>query len=91
MMEIAETFQWLFKTFLKAMSWNTKQIPRTWLQGIWDLKGKWAKPHVKWSSCAGMKSTQLSESLDSNLKNYLDLDMVQFFNFDQVDGDRRSK
>ncbi|XP_042941212.1 protein FAR1-RELATED SEQUENCE 5-like [Carya illinoinensis] len=45
------------------------------------LREKWAKAYVKMSFSAGMTSTQLSESLNSDLKDYLqsDYDIVKFF------------
>ncbi|KAG6708290.1 hypothetical protein I3842_06G073800, partial [Carya illinoinensis] len=52
-----------------------------WLQHLFELKEKWAKAYVKMSFSAGMTSTQLSESLNSDLKDYLlsDYDIVKFF------------
>lgn len=45
------------------------------------MKEKWAWAYVRKTFTAGMRSTQLSESFNSNLKNNLksDLNLVQFF------------
>ncbi|XP_043714901.1 protein FAR1-RELATED SEQUENCE 5-like [Telopea speciosissima] len=59
----------------------------SWLQRIYGLKYKWAKCYMKNIFTLGMRSTQLSESLNSDMKDYLKstLDIVQFFkHFERV-------
>ncbi|XP_042505688.1 protein FAR1-RELATED SEQUENCE 5-like [Macadamia integrifolia] len=59
----------------------------SWLDRIYGLKEKWAKCFT-----IGMRSTQLSESLNGDLKDYLksSLDLVQFFkHFERVVNDKR--
>ena len=53
----------------------------TWLDTIYKLKGKWAKCYMKNEFTLEIRSTQLSESLNGNLKDYLksDLDVVEIF------------
>jgi zinc finger SWIM domain-containing protein 3 len=58
------------------------------------VKEKWAKAYVKMSFSAGMTPTQLSESLNANLKDYLqsDYDIVKFFtHFDRLLNDKSYK
>ncbi|XP_062175226.1 protein FAR1-RELATED SEQUENCE 5-like isoform X3 [Alnus glutinosa] len=65
-----------------------------WLDGIYKLKTKWAKCHVKNAFTLGMGSTQLNESLNGDLKPYLksDFDVVRFFqHFDRVVEQKRHK
>jgi zinc finger SWIM domain-containing protein 3 len=66
----------------------------SWLQRLFEVKEKWAKAYVKMSFSAGINSTQLSESLNSGLKNYLqsDYDIVKFFtHFERLLNDKRYK
>jgi hypothetical protein len=42
-----------------------------WLEGIYKLKTKWAKCYIKNAFTLGVRSTQLSESLNGDLKAYL--------------------
>ncbi|XP_043717844.1 protein FAR1-RELATED SEQUENCE 5-like [Telopea speciosissima] len=59
----------------------------SWLQCIYELKYKWAKCYMKNTFTLGMQSTQFSESLNSDMKDYLKstLDIVQFFkHFERV-------
>jgi hypothetical protein len=70
--------------FLNA--WNSllvehKVSERSWLHTIFQFKEKWAWAYVRKTFTAGMRSTQLSESFNADLKNHLksDLNLVQFF------------
>jgi zinc finger SWIM domain-containing protein 3 len=70
--------------FLKA--WDSLLVEHNVLEGSWlhmifQLKEKWAWTYVRKTFIAGMRSTQLSESFNADLKNYLksDLNLVQFF------------
>ncbi|XP_042496111.1 protein FAR1-RELATED SEQUENCE 5-like [Macadamia integrifolia] len=63
----------------------------SWLDYIYGLKEKWAKCYMKKAFTIGMRSTQLSESLNGDLKDYLksSLDLVQFFkHFERVVNDK---
>ncbi|XP_058785000.1 protein FAR1-RELATED SEQUENCE 5-like [Vicia villosa] len=53
----------------------------SWLHTIFQSKEKWAWTYVRKTFTAGMRSTQLSESFNADLKNHLksDLNLVQFF------------
>ncbi|KAF3971516.1 hypothetical protein CMV_004886 [Castanea mollissima] len=67
---------------------------RSWLDGIYKLKGKWAKCYMKNAFTLGIRSTQLSESLNGDLKDYLksDLDVAEFFeHFDRVIEQKRER
>jgi zinc finger SWIM domain-containing protein 3 len=60
--------------------------------GLYKIKEKWAKCYMKNTMTIGMRSTQLSESVNADLKNFLkpDLDIIQFFtHFDRVVSDKR--
>jgi len=48
---------------------------------LFEVKEKWAKTYVKIAFSVGMTSTQLSESLNADLNDYLqfDYDIVKFF------------
>jgi len=66
----------------------------SWLQRLFEVKEKWAKAYVKMSFSAGMTSTQLSESLNADLKDYLqsDYDIVKFFtHFERLLNDKHYK
>lgn len=58
-----------------------------WLKNLSKLREKWTMAYGRQYFSAGKKSTQLSESFNAHLKNYLksDLDIVQFFkHFERV-------
>jgi zinc finger SWIM domain-containing protein 3 len=66
----------------------------SWLDGIYKLKKKWARCHMKNAFTLGVRSTQLSESLNGDLKAYLksDLGIVEFFqHFERVVEQKRHK
>ena len=63
-----------------------------WLMGLYKMKEKWAKCYMKNALTIGMLSTQLIESLNTDLKTCLkpNLDIFQLFNhFDRVVSDKR--
>jgi len=65
-----------------------------WLPTIFAVKEKWAKAYMNKVFSAGMRSTQLSESLNADMRNYLkvDLDIIQFFtHFERVVDGKRYK
>jgi zinc finger SWIM domain-containing protein 3 len=60
---------------------RSKVDTQTWLDSIYKVKEKWARCFMRNAYTLGMRSTQLSESLNSDLKNHLksDLDILRFF------------
>ncbi|XP_050259003.1 protein FAR1-RELATED SEQUENCE 5-like [Quercus robur] len=65
-----------------------------WLIDLFKLKEKRAQAYVKRTFTAGMKTTQLSESFNANLKDCLhtDLNIVEFFtHFEIVVNQKRDK
>ncbi|XP_043705054.1 protein FAR1-RELATED SEQUENCE 5-like [Telopea speciosissima] len=65
----------------------------SWLDQIYEIKEKWARCYMKYTFTLGVRSTQLSESINSDLKKYLrsSLDLVQFFKyFERVVEDKRT-
>ncbi|XP_059458348.1 protein FAR1-RELATED SEQUENCE 5-like [Corylus avellana] len=66
----------------------------SWLDGIYKLKTKWAKCHMKNAFTLGVQSTQLNESLNRDLKAYLKskLGILEFFqHFERVVEQKRHK
>nr|XP_027068259.1 protein FAR1-RELATED SEQUENCE 5-like [Coffea arabica] len=75
-----------------AMLKEHKLETNEWLCGIYACRKKWAKCFMKGAWTAGMRNTQLSESLNASIKNYLKLDhdLVQFFkHFNRVVDEKR--
>ncbi|KAI8533284.1 hypothetical protein RHMOL_Rhmol11G0285600 [Rhododendron molle] len=65
-----------------------------WIKKTWGLREKWAHAYLKLSFIAGMRSTQLSESLNAKVKKYVkfDHDIVQFFtHFDRLVMEKREE
>jgi zinc finger SWIM domain-containing protein 3 len=65
----------------------------SWLHNIFRFKEKWAWAYVRKTFTAGMRSTQLSESFNADLKNHLksDLNLIQFFtHFERVVNGKRN-
>ena len=58
-----------------------KVSKQTWLDSIYKFKEKWAECYMKDIFTLGMRSTQLSESLNNDLKIHFksDFDMIRFF------------
>jgi zinc finger SWIM domain-containing protein 3 len=57
------------KTFEQAFnSMRTKVSKQTWLDSIYKVREKWVECYMKGVFTLGMRSTQLSESLNSDLK-----------------------
>lgn len=66
----------------------------TWLDNIYSLRHKWAECYMLDVFSLGMRSTQLSESLNNALKGYLksDLDIIRFLKrVEQVVLDKRER
>ncbi|EEE54990.1 hypothetical protein OsJ_02614 [Oryza sativa Japonica Group] len=74
---------------------RAKVSKQTWLDSIYKLKEKWAECYMKDVFTLGMRSTQLSESLNNDLKNHFksDFDIIRFFkHFERVvQGKRNTK
>ncbi|KAM0855342.1 hypothetical protein ACQ4PT_049835 [Festuca glaucescens] len=70
-----ETFEEVFHVM------RSKVDSQTWLDSIYKVKQKWANCYMRNVYTLGMRSTQLSESLNSDLKKHLksDLDILRFF------------
>jgi zinc finger SWIM domain-containing protein 3 len=63
-----------------------------WVKSMYALKEKWATCYMKEVITLGMRSTQLSESLNSNFKAYMkpNINIIQFFNhFESVVEEKR--
>lgn len=63
-----------FEEVFKTMQSKVKQ--GSWLDGIYTLKHKWAYCFMKNVYTLGMRSTQLSESLNKDLKEYLKRNLI---------------
>jgi zinc finger SWIM domain-containing protein 3 len=66
---------------------RTKVQKQTWLDSIYSLKEKWAECYMKDVYTLGMRSTQLSESLNNNLKIHFksDFNIIRFLkHFERV-------
>ncbi|XP_008670011.3 protein FAR1-RELATED SEQUENCE 5 [Zea mays] len=61
-------------------SMRSKVHKQTWLDSIYKVKEKWAECYMRDVFSLGVRSTQLSESFNSSLKNHLksDFDIVRF-------------
>jgi hypothetical protein len=73
---------------------RSKMHKQTWLDSIYKLKEKWAECYMKDVYTLGMRSTQLSESLNSDLKDHFKsvFDMIRFLkHFERVVQEKRDK
>ena len=73
---------------------RTKVHKQTWLDSIYKVKEKWAECYIRDVFSLGVRSTQLSESLNNALKNHLksDFDIVRFLrHFERAMEDKRTK
>ncbi|TXG51520.1 hypothetical protein EZV62_024044 [Acer yangbiense] len=65
-----------------------------WMSSIFDVRAKWAYAYVRRAWSAGMRSTQLSESFNASLKDYLNsgINVANFFmHFERLVNDKRYK
>ncbi|GAU38767.1 hypothetical protein TSUD_64980 [Trifolium subterraneum] len=65
-----------------------------WLKSVYAIKKKWASCYMKESLTLGMRSTQISESVNAHFKSCMkpNVDIVQFFkHFEQVIEEKRAK
>ncbi|KAK9756094.1 hypothetical protein RND81_01G072800 [Saponaria officinalis] len=82
----------VFEEAFTALRGKVQKI--SWLDSIYALKLKWAECYMSNVFSLGMRSTQLSESFNKDLKDYLqcDLDIMRFFNhFERVLRQKRQK
>jgi zinc finger SWIM domain-containing protein 3 len=71
---------------------RTKASKQTWLDSIYKVREKWAECYMQDVYTLGMRSTQLSESLNSELKRHFksDFDIIRFLkHFERVVADKR--
>ncbi|XP_058726869.1 protein FAR1-RELATED SEQUENCE 5-like [Vicia villosa] len=64
----------------------------TWLQRVYTIKEKWASCYMKKVFTLGMRSTQLSESVNVGIKGFMNvnLDIIKFFKrFEDVVEEKR--
>jgi len=86
--EDEETFEQAFNAI------RAKASKQSWLDSIYKVKEKWAECYLKDVFTLGMRSTQLSESLNSELKRHFksDFDIIRFLkHFERVVEDKRKK
>ena len=66
---------------------RSKASKQTWLDSIYKVREKWAECYMKAVFTLGMRNTQLSESLNSDLKRHFksDFDIIRFLkHFERV-------
>jgi len=86
--EDEETFEQAFDTI------RAKASKLSWLDSIYKVKEKWVECYMKDVFTLGMRSTQLSESLNSEVKRHFksDFDIIRFLkHFERVVEDKRKK
>ena len=75
-------------TFQEAFNiMRTKASKQTWLDSIYKVREKWAECYMSNVYTLGMRSTQLSESLNSDLKRHFksNFDIISFLkHFERV-------
>ncbi|KAJ3684859.1 hypothetical protein LUZ61_014023 [Rhynchospora tenuis] len=82
-----------FEDAFNALKGNVDAI-ETWLEIMYDSKEKWAHCFMKDAFTLGMRSTQASEDIKSNLKAYINcnVDIYRFLeHFDRVLYENRDK
>jgi zinc finger SWIM domain-containing protein 3 len=81
--------------FEEVFKWMQSKVKKgSWLDGVYKLKHKWAYCYMKDVFTLGMRSTQLSESFNKDLKQHLkfNLDIVRFFkHFERAVQEKREK
>ena len=82
-------------TFQEAFNiMRTKASKQTWLDSIYKVREKWAECYMSNVYTLEMRSTQLSESLNSDLKRHFksDFDIIRFLkHFERVVELKRNK
>jgi zinc finger SWIM domain-containing protein 3 len=67
---------------------------RNWIKSVYAINKKWASCYMKEAFTLGMRSTQVSESLNAHFKSCMkpNLDITQFFkHFERVVEEKRAK
>ncbi|KAJ1689672.1 hypothetical protein LUZ63_013827 [Rhynchospora breviuscula] len=88
--EVEEEFEKAFKELAEKVDEKDKR----WINFIYDCKKKWAYCFMKDAYTLGIRSTQSSESINSDLKDYLSckMDINRFMkHFDRVVDAKREK
>ncbi|KAK2374309.1 protein FAR1-RELATED SEQUENCE [Trifolium repens] len=86
--ENEEQFEEGWSTFL--VKYDAKESD--WLQRLYTLKEKWASCYMNKVFTLGMRSTQLSESVNADIKSFMNvkLDIIKFFKrFEDVVEEKR--
>lgn len=78
--EDEETFEQAFSTI------RAKASKQSWLDSIYKVKEKWAECYMKDVFTLGMRSTQLSESVNSELRGISNLILISFDFFNILKG-----
>jgi zinc finger SWIM domain-containing protein 3 len=82
------TFEEAFNTM------RSKASKQTWLDSIYKVREKWAECYMNDVFTLGMRSTQLNDSLNSDLKRHFksDFDIIRFLkHFERVVEYKRKK
>ncbi|CAI0547735.1 unnamed protein product, partial [Linum tenue] len=66
-----DDFEYNWKRMIDKCFPGKGPLGHSWLQGIYKVREKWSSAWVNSHFGAGMKSTQLSECCNSNLRHYL--------------------
>ncbi|XP_035545152.1 protein FAR-RED IMPAIRED RESPONSE 1-like [Juglans regia] len=78
--EMAESYTWLLKTWLEAMLGRApstiiidddKAMARAIAENIYTRGAKWVPAYLRGTFCAGMSTTQRSESMNKFFKDYV--------------------
>jgi zinc finger SWIM domain-containing protein 3 len=83
-----------FEEAFNIMRNKVEKKKASWLDSIYKLKEKWAECHMRDVFTLGMRSTQLSESFNSDLKDHLksDFDIIRFLkHFERAVQGKRNK
>nr|XP_025669190.1 protein FAR1-RELATED SEQUENCE 5-like [Arachis hypogaea] len=83
-----------FQETWDALLQRYKVEDNSWLKSIYKVKEKWAHCYMKKVYTIGMRSTQLSESFNSDLKDFMrsNLDIIHFLKqFERAVGGKRYK
>ncbi|XP_057755426.1 protein FAR1-RELATED SEQUENCE 5-like [Arachis stenosperma] len=86
--------QFQFQETWDALLQRYKVEDNSWLKSIYKVKEKWAHCYMKKVYTIGMRSTQLSESFNSDLKDFMrsNLDIIHFLKqFERAVGGKRYK
>ncbi|XP_015934769.3 protein FAR1-RELATED SEQUENCE 5-like [Arachis duranensis] len=86
--------QFQFQETWDALLQRYKVEDNSWLKSIYKVKEKWAHCYMKKVYTIGMRSTQLSESFNSDLKDFMrsNLDIIHFLKqFELAVGGKRYK